>query len=76
MHSFDPQIATESTDAPNRLDDLIKLQANIDPECRQVQHQSGDGTHRDTDDPQKEDICHHQELGVAIALQPTLIMLE
>ena len=72
MHRFDPQIAAESADAPNRLDDLIKLQANIDPECGQMQHQAGDGTHRDADDPQKEDICHHQELGVATSAHDTL----
>ena len=37
-----------------------------------MQHQAGDGTHRDADDPQKEDICHHQELGVAASTHDTL----
>lgn len=69
---FDPFTASQPPDAPDRFQNMVDIQAEVYPEGRQVQHQSGQISQRDCSHPLEHDIGHHQESGVATAPQNAL----
>ena len=69
---FDPLSAAQTDHTPNGLQYMIDLQAEIDPESRQVEHQTCQNTQRYGCHPQKYIVSQHQYLCIAAAAENTL----
>ena len=72
MDRLDPLTASQTEHAPECLDDLVNFEKQIDPESRQIPHQTGQCAKWDTCHPHKEDIRHHKKSGFTAAAQYTL----